>query len=199
MKFVPVMVPFLLLLMLMGCSTPPPLEPGPEIKPTPPPPPAGFRLKTHHLSMSAEMENSYHKADEILMGTYSGSFTDKTLGLMYYFTDFSTFDKTTLTWSEPMNVIVQIQPGDIHPELIGRSEFKSLSNLDKVGICWDFADGKRYVYLVEGQKMLVFLELGYDEANDRSYRNLIDAYPVTAVCGADKVFLVMLRSIYGRT
>ncbi|MBU1185960.1 MAG: hypothetical protein KJ908_03620, partial [Acidobacteria bacterium] len=55
---------FLSLVLAVGCSPPPPVEP--EVKPPPPPPPAGFRLKTHHLSMSTEMEKSYLQADEIL-------------------------------------------------------------------------------------------------------------------------------------
>ena len=185
---------FLSLVLAVGCSPPPPVEP--EVKPPPPPPPAGFRLKTHHLSMSTEMEKSYLQADEILIGTYTGSHNNREIGLTYYFTDFSTFDKTTLTWSDPMNVIVSIHPAAVLPELIGRNEFKTLSSLDRRGICWDFADGKRYVYLVEGQKMLMFLELGYDETSNRSYRNLIDAYPVTNACSADRVFQVMLHSIY---
>ncbi|MBU4329979.1 MAG: hypothetical protein KKB53_05670, partial [Acidobacteria bacterium] len=146
---------FLSLVLAVGCSPPPPVEP--EVKPPPPPPPAGFRLKTHHLSMSTEMEKSYLQADEILFGIYSGSRTDREIGLTYYFTDFSTFNKATLTWGDPMNVIVSIHPAAVLPELIGRNEFKTLSSLDRRGICWDFADGKRFVYLVEGQKMIVFL------------------------------------------
>ncbi|MCJ7679596.1 MAG: hypothetical protein MUP70_02625, partial [Candidatus Aminicenantes bacterium] len=87
-KRISFLLPILILLLMTGCSTPPPVEP--EIKPTPPPPPEGFRLKAYHLSMSAEMEISFQQADEILIGTYTGSHIDSEFGLTYYFTDFST-------------------------------------------------------------------------------------------------------------
>ena len=92
-----------------------------------------------------------------------------------------------------MKVIVQVQAGEIKPEIIKKNEYFRLSDLDKVGICWDSYEQTRYVYLVEGQKMLIFLQTGYDEARNRSYRNLIDAYPVTPVCRADEVFDLMIR------
>ena len=139
------------------------------------------------------MQKSFDKADEIIIGVHTGSHKDKQYGLSYYFEDFISFDKTVLTWGPVMNVIVQVLPSMLKPEIITRREFKNLIELDKVGICWDFYDQTRHVFLVEGEKMLIFLELNYDEVNNRFYRNLIDAYPVTKDCNAKIVFDMMVR------
>jgi hypothetical protein len=92
-----------------------------------------------------------------------------------------------------MDVIVQIKPGRFKPEIIGEREFKRLIALDKVGICWDNYEGNRSVYLVEGQKNLVFLEVGLDDVNSESYRKFIDAYPATRECRAVDVFNLTIR------
>lgn len=63
------------------------------------------------------------------------------------------------------------------------------------GICWDFYEGNRSVYLVEGQKNLVFLEVGLDDVNSESYRKFIDAYPVTRECRAVDVFNLTIRRL----
>ena len=92
-----------------------------------------------------------------------------------------------------MKVIVQVQANELKPEIIKKNEFTRLSDLDRVGICWDSFEQTRFIYLVEGQKMLVFLQTGYDEANNRSYRNMIDAYPVTSVCRSADIFDAMIK------
>lgn len=143
--------------------------------------------------MSAEMQISFERADEIILGIYTGSHNDEQIGLIHYFDDFRSFDKTSMSWGQEMKVIVQVQANELNPEIIKRNEFKQLSNLDKVGICWDSYEQTRYMYLVEGQKMLIFLQTGFDEASNRSYRNLIDAYPVTPVCRADEVFNLIIK------
>ena len=188
-------VSFLAALVLVSCTSKPDIVPGPgpETKPTPPLPAPAFSMKPYHEAMNEEMRISFERADEIIMGVYSGNHNDEQFGLIYYFDDFKSFDKTSKSWGEEMKVIVQVQAGEIKPEIIKRNEFKQLSDLDKVGICWDAYEQTRYVYLVEGQKMLIFLQTGYDGARNRSYRNLIDAYPVTPVCRADDVFNLMIK------
>ena len=178
-------------MMLMNCaSTPEVPEPTPKIKP--PPPPAKFVMKSYHYEMKSEMQKSYNKADEIILGVFTGSHKDKQYGLSYYFEDFISFDKTALTWGPVMTAILQFLPHELMPEIITQSEFRHLVELDKTGICWDVYDQTRHIFLVEGEKMLIFVELKYDEANNRSYRNLIDAYPVTPDCNAKIVFDMMI-------
>ncbi len=189
-------VSFLTAVILVSCASAPDIlsGPEPETKPAPPLPGTAFSMKPYHEAMNAEMRISFERADEIIVGVYSGSRKDEQFGTIHYFDDFKSFDKTTMSWGQAMKVIVQVQANEIKPEIIKKNEFKRLSGLDKVGICWDSYEQTRYVYLVEGQKMLIFLQAGYDEANNRSYRNMIDAYPVTPICRADDVFDLMIRN-----
>ena len=180
---------------MINCTSTPEVQPEPTPKIEPLPPAARFVMKSYHYEMRSEMKNSYLKADEIIIGMHTGSHKDKQYGLSYYFEDFISFDKTVLTWGPVMNVIVQVLPSKLKPEIITRREFKNLIELDKVGICWDVYDQNRHVFLVEGEKMLIFLELKYDDINNRSYRNLIDAYPVTYDCNAKIVFDMMVREV----
>jgi hypothetical protein len=185
---------FFAIFIISGCAPSPDIQPEPEIKPSTPAPPS-FSMKPYHEDMLAEMRVSFIRADEIILGVYSGSYDDEQIGLVHYFENFKSFDKTTMSWGPVMKVIVQVQAQELNPEIIKRNEFPQLSDLDKVGICWDFVGQVRYVYLVEGQKMLIFLQTGYDEMNRQSYRNLIDAYPVTPVCLAKNVFDLMIRDL----
>jgi len=182
--------------MIVSCASTPEISPGsePGKKPTPLPPPSiDFSMKPYHEAMGTEMRISFERADEILIGVYSGSHQDAQFGLIHYFDDFKSFDKATMSWGEEMKVIVQVQADELQPEIIKENEYFNLSDLDKVGICWDPTEQTRYIYLVEGQKMLIFLQTGYDETNNRSYRNLIDAYPVTPVCRADDIFNLSIK------
>ena len=179
----------------ISCASGPVVQPEPEAKPEPPTPPGRFTMKPFHRSMSEEMRKSYDLADEIIIGIFENSHEDDEAGLVYYFQDFSTFDKSAQAWSEPMNVIMKVQPDVVKPEVIYRNEYKNLIDLDKVGICWDVYEGDRNVFLVEGSRNLIFVKLGYDEANNRSHRSLIDAYPVTEICRADDVFAAMLLTL----
>jgi hypothetical protein len=181
-----------------GCASKPESVPEPKTKPTPPPPPPKFDIMDFQRQMGAEMRKSYENADEILLGTYTGGHMDERFGLTYYFDDFISFDKTTLSWGPPMQVIVQVLPHELKPELITRQEYKSLSELDKVGICWDDYEQERYTYLIEGEKMLIFLQQGFDEESTRSYRNLIDTYPATKDCNSKAVFDLMVRELFTR-
>ena len=185
---------FLVILFLAGCTTAPEVVPEPEPK-IEPSEPAPFTMKPFQLEMTAEMRQSYDQADEIIIGVYAGSHEDESLGLVHYIEDFKSFDKTKREWGEVMKVIVQLQAENPKPEIIKRKEFPRLSDLDKFGICWDSYEGVRYVYLVEGQKMLIFLQTGFDEMRNISYRNLIDVYPDTPICRAKDVFDAMVRNL----
>lgn len=145
--------------------------------------------------MQEEMVRSYGRADEILVGVFAGIHEDTNNQTSYYFEDFSSFNKETLTWSSRVEVIVEVRASFLKPEIIRRAEFKRLIPLDRVGICWDFYQGKRSVFLVEGQRNLVFLEAGLDETENSAYRELVDAYPVTQECRAVDVFNLMIRDI----
>jgi len=184
----------------VNCASTPekPTEPEVKAKPAPPPPPPKFTPTSYHTAMKEEMRKSFQKADEIIIGVHSGSHEDDVYGLTYYFEDFISFDKTTLAWGPVMHVIFQVLPIGLQPEIISQNEFQNLSDLDKVGICWDSYEQVRDVYLIEGEKMLIFLEQEYDEENNRSYRNLIDTYPVTKECNARAVFDLMIRDLYLR-
>ena len=188
-------VVLLITLFMVKCaSAPEPLsEPDPKAKVTPIPAAPAFSMKPFHLEMREEMRISFERADEIIIGLYSGSHENEQFGRFHYFDDFKSFDKDTMSWGEEMKVIVQIQADELEPEIIQENEFTRLSDLDLVGICWDPIEEGRYIYLVEGQKMLVFLQTGYDEANNRSYRNLIDAYPITPICRADELFNALIK------
>lgn len=187
----------LAVVLMMRCAPGPKTkpEPPPEAKPTLPPVPTGLVLKSYHRSMYEEMRKSYDLADEILIGVLTGIHRDKKGNLIYYFSDFSKFDKETLSWGPSQNVIMQVEGHKVSPELIRRNEFKRLIDLDRIGICWDFDQGNRSIYLVEGKENLIFLENGFDEAKSTSYRNLLDAYPVTGECRARDVFNLMIRDL----
>ncbi len=189
---------FLTAIILVSCTSTPDIMPEPESKLKPETKPttfSAFAMKPHHEAMNEEMRISFERADEVIIGVYSGSHDDDQLGLIHYFDDFKSFDKTSMSWGEEMKVIVQVQADELKPEIIKKNEFYRLSDLDKVGICWDSYEQTRCVYLVEGQKMLIFLQTGYDESLNRSYRKLIDAYPITRVCRADDVFDLMIRNL----
>jgi hypothetical protein len=88
---------------------------------------------------------------------------------------------------------MQVQQDEFKPEIIRRNEFKRLVALDKTGICWDYYEGSRSVFLVEGKMNLLFLEMRFDETSSTSYRRLLDAYPVTDECRARDVFDSMIQ------
>jgi len=182
--------------LMTGCAPGPEIQHEPEPEPVEAPPPSGFVMKPFHRSMKEEMRKSYHRADEIIAGVFSGTYQDNKKGLIYYFSDFSRFDKQTLSWGPSQNVIMQVQQDEFKPEIIRRNEFKTLIDLDKTGICWDFYQGNRNVFLVEGRKNLIFLETGFDEATNDSYRNLLDAYPITDECRATDVFNLMIQDLF---
>lgn len=186
--------------LMTACAPGPGVRPEsePETKPLPPPSP-GFVMKSFHRSMKEEMRQSYDRADEIIIGIFSGAHEDKTDSLTYYFSDFSVFDRSTQDWGPYQNVIMQVHPQEFTPELILRNEFKRLIDLDKTGICWDVYQGQRTIFLVEGKMNLIFLELSFDEASTKSYRNLLDAYPVTDECRARDVFNLMIQDMATKT
>jgi len=182
----------LVALSMTGCA------PGPRVQPEPAevsPPPSGFVMQSFHRSMKEEMRKSYDRADEIVIGVFTGTHNDKKNGIIYYFSDLSVFDKETLSWGQPQNVIMQVQQDEFKPEIIRRNEFKRLIDLDKTGICWDYYEGSRSVFLVEGEMNLIFLETGFDEASSISYRHLLDAYLVTDECRARDVFDLMIQEL----
>jgi hypothetical protein len=182
----------LVALSMTGCA------PGPKVQPEPvevPPPPSGFVVKSFHRSMKKEMRRSYDRANEIVIGVFTGIHKDKKNGIIYYFSDFRMFDKETLSWGSPQNVIMQVRQDELKPEIIRRNEFKRLIDLDKTGICWDFYEGSRSVFLVEGKMNLIFLKMGFDEASSTSYRHLLDAYPVTDECRARDMFDLMIQEL----
>jgi hypothetical protein len=150
-------------------------------------------MKPYHHSMSEEMKISFERADEIIIGVYTGARMDKQNGKIFYFDNFMRFNKKNLRWGPVENVLLPVLSFKFKPKIITREEFKYLSNLDKVGICWDYLEQKRYVYLVEGKLSLVFIEQIVDEENNSSYRNLLDTYPVTKDCNAKVVFDLMVK------
>lgn len=182
----------LVALLMTGCA------PGPKVHPEPvgvSPPSSGFVMKSFHRSMKEEMRKSYDRADEIVIGVFNGTHEDKKNSIIYYFSDFIMFDKETLSWGSTQNVIIQVQQDEFKPEIIRRNEFKSLTDLDKTGICWDYYKGSRSVFLVEGKMNLIFLEMGFDKASSTSYRHLLDAYPVTDECRVRDVFDLMIQEL----
>ena len=152
-----------------------------------------FTMKPYHHAMSEEMRKSFEKADEIIIGVYTENYVDKQYGQGYYFDNFRIFDKAALSWGDEMNILLPILPHNVNPEIISYEEFKTLSDLDMVGICWDPYEQTRYLYLVAGVPSLVFIEQIIDEANQSSHRNLVDVYPVTRECIAKEVFDLMIR------
>lgn len=182
----------LVALSMTGCAL------GPKVRPEPvevSPPSSGFVMKSFHRSMKEEMRRSYDRADEIVIAIFSGTHKDKKNGVIYYFSDFIMFDKETLSWGPTQNVIMQVQQDEFKPEIIRRNEFNRLIDLDKTGICWDYYEGSRSVFLVEGKMNLIFLETGFDEASSTSYRHLLDAYPVTDECRARDLFDLMIKEL----
>jgi hypothetical protein len=155
-------------------------------------------MKPYHMSMRDEMQISFESADEIILGIYTGTFGDGDQGRLYYFDRFRTFDKATWTWGPEMNVLLPVLFQEVRPEIITSREFKSLSDLDKTGICWDDYEGPRVIYLVEGIPALLFLKQTFDEASRNLRRILIDTYPVTGECRAKDVFDLMLRDRAGK-
>jgi hypothetical protein len=189
----------LALVWMKGCAPSPEVVPEPKPEPVKAPPkPSGFVMKSFHRSMKEEMQKSYDRANEIIIGVFTGVHKDKKGGLVYYFSDFSRFDKETLSWGSPQNVIMKVQPDELQPEIIRRNEFKKLIDLDKTGICWDSYQGDRDVFLVEGKMNLIFLEVGFDEATSDSYRILVDAYPSTDECRAKDVFNLMIQDLVSK-
>ncbi len=152
-------------------------------------------MKPYHHSMSEEMKISFESADEIIMGVYSGARMDKQNGKIFYFDNFMRFNKTTLRWGPVENVLLPVLSFKFKPKIITREEYKYLNNLDKIGICWDYLEQKRYVYLVEGKRSLVFIEQIVDKEKNSSYRKLLDTYPVTKECNAKIVFDLMVGDI----
>jgi len=150
-------------------------------------------LKAHHRSMQDGMRQSFAQADEIIIGIYTGSYTDGPEGRAYYFDQFRIFDKSTWTWGPETNALLPVLFQDVRPEVITAQEFKSLSALDRTGICWDDYEGPRVVFLVEGIPTLVFLKQTFDEVEKASRRILFDTYPLTKECRAKDVFDLMLR------
>lgn len=186
--------------LMAGCAPGPEVHPESESEPRPAPfSPSGFVMKPFHRSMKEEMRKSYDRADEIIIGEFSGTHQDKKDGLIYYFSDFSQFDRESLSWRSSQNVIMQVRTDEFKPEIVRRNEFKRLIDLDKTGICWDYYQGHRSIFLVEGKMNLIFLELGFDEASSTAYRSLLDAYPVTDECRAKDVFALMIRDIVSKT
>ena len=176
------------------CAPTSKVEPVPE--PTPEPAvkaEPGFSTKPYHNDMKSHMQISFDDADDIIIGVYNGKNDDEEKGTNYYFSDFKRFNKQTLTWGPVVNVVLPVFSQRFKPEIIRAQEFKRLSKLDLMGICWDSYEQKRYVYLIEGQPSLVFLEQKLNEATLNNDRFIIDAYPVTQDCHAEAVFAWMLR------
>ena len=177
----------------VACARTPVVETKPE--PAPPPPPPKFAMQPYHRSMSEEMKTSYSRADEVLVGMIEGVVRDKTSGAVCYVSDFRRFDKDAMAWEPEQNTVMQILPENLRLDIIRHGEFKRLIDLDKVGICWDIENGRRNIYLVEGQENLMFIEFVFDEAGQTLTRRLIDIYPATRECRAPDVFVLAVREI----
>lgn len=181
----------------MSCtSRPPEVRPEPESKIVIPAAPR-ISSKPYHRSMRDEMDKSFDRADEIVIGVYTGTYADGPPGRAHYFDQFRVFNKDTWTWGPEMTALLPVLFQDVKPEIITGLEFKSLSSLDKTGICWDDYEGPRVIFLVEGVPNLLFLRQIFDGADNTSRRILIDAYPVTKDCRAKDVFDLMLREHAG--
>jgi hypothetical protein len=154
-------------------------------------------LKREHRSMREEMKKSFALADEIIIGIYTGIPAKGPEGKSFYFDRFRTFDKTTWEWGTETDALLPVLFEALQPEIITHREFKELSDLDKIGICWDDFEGPRIVYLVEGVPTLVFMKHIVDETDNTSQRILIDTYPETRNCRAKDVFDLMLRDQAG--
>jgi hypothetical protein len=184
-------------LALVDCAAPAPeVKAEPKVTVSVPPAPR-ISLKPYHRSMRDEMARSFDKADEILIGFYTGTYADGPAGRAHYFDRVRNFDKETWAWGPEMDVLLPVLFVDVRPEIIPGREFKTLSALDKTGICWDDYEGPRSLYLVEGIPTVLFLALVLDEPAASTRRILVDAYPVTKDCRADAVFDLMLRERAG--
>lgn len=187
------------LLVNLNCGSPEIKTAPVEVKkPAPPVKPAGFVMRPFHNSMRAEMKRAYEQADEVIMGEYTGSRRNDAGTLIYYFDDYSTFNRGTLAWEPPMKVLLPVQAGTMKPDVIHAGDFKRLSREDRIGICWDPDRDVRYVYLVEGKHSILFLRSSYDEQTNTNNRFLLDTYPVTDICNAKLVFDLMIADLTDR-
>ena len=150
-------------------------------------------MKPYHRAMGEEMRRSFRRADEIILAFYTGTCMDKPEGKTFYFDKFFKFNQETHTWGHVTNVLLPVISRELKPEIIYRHDFKSLSKNDRIGICWDYYDETRFVYLIEGEYSLLFLNQELDEKTYTNHRILIDIYPVTKYCNAKKVFELMVR------
>jgi hypothetical protein len=186
-------------LALVNCASRPPEvtpEPAPASRVAVPAAPK-MSLKPYHLSMRDEMMKSFDQADEIAVGVYTGTYGDGQKGRAYYFDQCRIFQKDSWTWSPEMSALLPVLFRDVKPEIVSSGELKSLTDLDKTGICWDDYEGPRTTFLVEGIPNLIFLRQVLDESNATSDRILIDCYPLTKECRARDVFDLMLRERAG--
>jgi hypothetical protein len=157
--------------------------------------PAPVAMKPYHRAMGEEMRRSFRRADEIILAFYTGTRMDKPEGKTFYFDKIFKFNQETHTWGSVTNVLLPVIFRELKPEIIYRYDFKSLSKNDRIGICWDYYDETRFVYLIEGEYSLLFLCQEFDEKTYINHRILIDIYPVTKYCNAKKVFELMVRQV----
>lgn len=150
-------------------------------------------MKPYHHAMGEKMKRSLHRADEIILAVYSGNYIDKPEGKTYYFDKFFKFSRETFSWGPVTNVLLPVIFRKIKPEIITRNDFKYLSKNDQIGICWDYYDEKRFVYLIEGEYSLLFLNKELNEKTYINHRILIDIYPVTKYCNTKTVFESIIR------
>jgi len=148
--------------------------------------------------MREGMRKSFETADEIYLGVYTGITQDEAGGRLHYFDRLRSFDKTTWTWGPEMEALLGVLFENLKPVIIPGKEFKTLTAVDRLGICWDDYAGPRVVFLVEGVPTLLFLRHIIDEAGGTSRRILLDTYPETRDCRARDVFDLMLRDLAGR-
>jgi hypothetical protein len=92
----------------VSCASTPGIqdEPVPDIDPGPTPEP-GFVMKPYHHSMLEEMQKSFEKADEIIIGVYTGNFVDEKQGRAFYFDNFKHFEKISLAWGPLEEILLQ--------------------------------------------------------------------------------------------
>lgn len=178
-------------------SSPPEVRTGPGSEIIVPAAPR-ISLKPYHRSMRDRMRQSFDRADEIVIGVYTGTYTDGPGGRAYYFDQFRVFNKDTWAWGSVMSALLPVLFGTVQPEIITAEEFKTLSDLDRTGICWDDYEGPRVPFLVEGIQNFLFLQQTFDAADIISRRVLIDTYPVTKECRAKDVFDLVLRERTGQ-
>jgi len=157
--------------------------------------PAPVAMKPYHSAMGEEMRKSFHRADEIIMALYTGNYMDKPEGKTYYFDKFFKFNQETFTWGPLTNVLLPVIFRKLKPEIITHNDFNYLSKNDQIGICWDYYDKKRFLYLIEGEYSLLFIKQELDEKTYTNHRILIDIYPVTKYCNAKTVFESIVRKV----